>query len=111
VIDWDWGASGIWLTSDRDQSFTLSPAGEWGAYDPARDRGGGWRGLLSDDLIERLKAWNDEGDAYMGRGAHEHDDEQRTAYWARGIELAEDVQRQLGDAYEVHCRAPAAFRR
>lgn len=109
VIDWDWGASGIWTVLDPDEPFIATPGGRWGPFHGGQDRHRAWRGPLTGELIECLSAWNDEGDIFMGRHAHEHTDEERIAFWARGRDLAERVQEQLGDGYEVSCRTPDGF--
>lgn len=107
LIDWDWGATGIWM-GVPDETPASVPAGEGRPAVDSRDRHRAWRGLLSDHLIDALQAWNDDGDLFMGRRAHEHTDEDRVAFWARGRELAAQVQEQLGSEYEVRCRTPAA---
>lgn len=109
LIDWDWGATGIWTVGVAEESPGSVPAGEWRPAVGSRDRHRAWRGLLSDHLIEALQAWNDDGDLFMGRRAHEHNHEDRIAFWARGSELAAQVQEQLGSEYEVGCRTPAAY--
>jgi hypothetical protein len=76
------------------------------SYVPPRDRHRGWRGLLSDDLIDALQVWNARGEEVMGTDAHEHTNDDRAEFWARGQELAERVQLQLGPDYEVACRSP-----
>lgn len=111
VIDWDWGASGIWLVRVPEEPFTPTPSSEWGPYVPPRDRHHAWHGVLTDELIDAIQAWNDDGDRVMGRGAHEHADEDRITFWARGRELADHVQQQLGNEYEVHCRTPTGHLR
>jgi hypothetical protein len=109
LIDWDWGATGIWTVGSSEETPASVPAGEWRSAVGSRDRHRAWRGLLSDDLIDALQAWNDDGDLFMGRRAHEHTDEDRFAFWARGRELAARVQAQLGSEYEVRCGTPAAY--
>jgi hypothetical protein len=109
LIDWDWGASGIWTVRDPNERFTPATGGQWAPHQPPRDRHRPWRGRLSDDLIDRLQTWNDDGDVFMGRHAHQHTDADRTAFWRRGQELAEQVQAQLGHEYEVLCRTPPIF--
>lgn len=109
LIDWDWGATGIWSVTPPEETFAPTPRGEWRPFVSPRDRHRAWRGLLSDHLIDALQAWNDDGDLVMGRRAHEHTDEDRIAFWARGRELATQVQQQLGSEYEVLCRTPAAY--
>jgi len=71
---------------------------------PARQHA--WRGLLSNDPIDALQAWNDRGEEVMGSNAHEHSDADRAAFWARGRALAGDVQEQLGPGYDVVCQVP-----
>ena len=109
LIDWDWGATGIWTVDATAQTPAVVPAGERRLAVDSRDRHRDWRGLLSDQLIDALQAWNDDGDLFMGRRAHEHTDEDRVAFWARGRELAAQVQEQLGSEYPVRCRTPAAY--
>jgi hypothetical protein len=60
-------------------------------------------------LIDALQAWNDDGDLVFGREAHQHTEEDRIQFWARGRELADEVQQQLGSDYKVSCRIPAAY--
>jgi hypothetical protein len=103
LIDWDWGASGIWSVRGPDEDVVLSPGSTWGPHVPPSDRHQAWRGLLSDELIDELQAWNDHGDIVMGRNAHRRTEEERVAFWARGRQLAERVQQQLGHDYEVIC--------
>jgi hypothetical protein len=42
----------------------------------------------------------------MGSNAHQHSDADRAAFWARGHELAAEVQQQLGPGYDVVCQTP-----
>lgn len=111
LIDWDWDASGIWIVGATEEAAGPTPGGEWRADGAPRDRHRAWRGLITDRLLDTLQAWNDDGDLVMGRGAHEHTDEERITFWARGRELADEVQQQLGPDYEVRCRTPAAYLR
>jgi len=101
LIDWDFGATGIWGIRTAEEEIAHVPGGEWRPFVGPHDRNRGWQGLLSDQLLGALQAWNDDGDLVMGRRAHEHTDEDRVAFWALGRELAEEVQRQLGADYEV----------
>ena len=112
MIDWDWGATGIWSVRDPEHQCMPSPGGKWLPYtqSASEDRHRAWRGLLSDDLIEALQAWNDRGDEFMGRQAHEHSDLERAEFWADGERLGQRTQEQLGSRYEVICRTPASFR-
>jgi hypothetical protein len=65
LIDWDWGATGIWSISTPEE-LAARPAGDWRSYVPPLDRHTAWRGRLSDHLIDALQAWNDDGDLFMG---------------------------------------------
>jgi hypothetical protein len=106
VIDWDWGASGIWWVSTPEERAAPSRPGRWVAAPTEPDPHRAWRGLLSDDLIDTLQAWNDRGAEVMGGNHHKHSDADRAAFWACGQELAAEVQRQLGPGYDVVCRTP-----
>jgi hypothetical protein len=45
----------------------------------------------------------------MSSNGHQHTDEERVAFWARGRVLAAQVQEQLGPDHEVSCRTPPAY--
>lgn len=107
LIDWDWAATGIWTVSTPEELSALAPPGRRMSGTPPRDRA--WRGLLSDDLIDALQAWNDRGEEVMGSNADQHTDQERVKFWARGRDLAAQVQAQLGRDYEVACRTPSAY--
>ena len=108
LIDWDWGASGIWwVTRPEERAAPRRP--DPGAPESDRqERGTAWRDLLGDELLGALLAWNGRGEEVMGVDAHRYSDNDRAAFWQRGHELADEVQRQLGPEYEVICRAPRA---
>jgi hypothetical protein len=82
LIDWDWAASGIWLIRTGC------------AVEP--------RDLLSPELVDDLKRWNDEGDEIYGscstRGAVAA---WAAEFWSRAPGLAERVQDELGPDWEV----------
>jgi hypothetical protein len=110
LIDWDWAATGIWSVSTPEERSAPAPPGRW-MYDapPPNDRHRAWRGVLSDDLINRLQTWNDRGEDVMGSNAHQHTDQERVAFWAQGRALATQAQEQLGPDNEVSCRTPPAY--
>ena len=110
MIDWDWGAAGIWIVLTPEEMTAPRPGARLTAGRAPKDRHAAWRGLLSDELIDALQAWNDRGEEVMGMNGHGHSDEERVAFWARGRELATLVQQQLGSDYEVVCRTPKAYR-
>lgn len=111
VIDWDWGASGIWSVRAPDEPWMPPEAGGWVAHvrESDHDRHQAWRGVLSDDLIDALQAWNDRGAEVWGVRGHEHTDEERAEFWDQGSLLAAQTQQQLGSDYEVVCRIPNSF--
>lgn len=82
--------------------------GYWCLTHRPRTRHRAWRGLLSDDLIDALQAWNDRGEEVMGTHGHEHTNDERAEFWARGQELGVRAQQQLGPDYEVIWRTPEA---
>jgi hypothetical protein len=108
LIDWDWGATGIWWVTTPEERSAPARPGRWVFDAPPPDRHRAWRGLLSDDLIDALQAWNDRGEEVMGTHGHEHTNDERTEFWARGQELGVRAQQQLGPDYEVICRTPGA---
>jgi hypothetical protein len=111
LIDWDWGASGIWTVQEPDDRCAPREPGEWRAYvpPPDHDRHWAWRGLLSHDLIDALQAWNHHGAEVWGVHAHKHTDDERAEFWGSGRTLAAQVQEQLGSGYDVVYRIPERF--
>jgi hypothetical protein len=104
LIDWDWGARGIWTILSDEEISAPRPAGTWGPADllteearprPLHDK-------LSLDLLDALQKWNDHGGDLFGPQSAE-------ATWCAGIdavrslgeELAAWTQRELGPDYEV----------
>jgi hypothetical protein len=104
LIDWDWGAHGIWTILSPEEISAPRPAGRWGPADrltkearprPLHDK-------LSLDLLDALQKWNDHGGDLFGPQSDE-------ATWkagldgfrSRGAELAACTQRELGPDYEV----------
>ncbi len=84
LINWDYGASGIWLLpSDAD------------ACQPPL------RSVLSPDLFEDLKRWNDWGERLFNGRVIEPDQEQVTRREAVKLDLAERAQDELGEEWEV----------
>jgi hypothetical protein len=83
LIDWDWGASGIWLIGHSDSSRPLSD-------------------ILSVGLLDELKAWNDSADTATASGKRVPEDQGAIeTFWGRAIGLAERVQNELGLDWEV----------
>ena len=57
--------------------------------------------LLSGDLVSDLKAWNDTADSLFGGQVEEDDKQGIASFWSAADQLAERVQDQLGDGWEV----------
>jgi hypothetical protein len=110
VIDWDWGATGIWSVCASGDERAPTARSEWRAYNPQvdRDRHRAWRGPLSDDLIEALQAWNDRGEEVRGTQAHKYTDDERAEFWVQGRMLAARTQDELGSDYQVVYRTQRA---
>jgi hypothetical protein len=95
LIDWDYGAHGIWWILTKQEKQAPAPAGYWrGTPSPGwHDRRRPWSDRLSTELLDDLQAWN---------SACEDDSVDTRALQERGCELAIRVQDQLGqDGWEV----------
>ena len=94
LIDWDYGAHGIWRVLSKEEKEGPALTGRWSGAPPP---GGGprprpWSDRLSAGLLDDLRAWNDDcedgGDVGVLR--------------QRGRDLAVRVQEELGmDGWEV----------
>jgi len=82
LIAADLESSGIWSIGPKD-NCALRPSE-----------------LLDAVLISDLKAWNDSADPLFG-GKTEADEEARATFWVTADQLADRVQKQLGDDWEV----------
>ena len=100
LIDWDLGASGIWLIVDWRQQRASAQDGE----EPELvGFGGPWSDVLPADLLAALQDWNDAAEEFSrpestpaaGRL------QRKAALRQRGRELAERVQDELGAEWEV----------
>jgi hypothetical protein len=104
LIDWDWGAHGIWTILSAEEIAAPPPAGRWAPADALTEqaRRRPWSDKLSLDLLDELQKWNDHGGDLFGPRSDE-------ATWkagldgfrSRGAELAACTQRELGPDYEV----------
>ncbi len=94
LIDWDWGADGLWLVRWPDEAATERPgATRWGD-------------LLSAGLRSDLQRWNDDS-GEVGRRRAEPDE--IGGLERRGPGLAIRVQGELGPAWEVLYAAGGAW--
>ena len=94
LIDWDYGAHGIWWVLTKEEKEAPAPPGHWsGTPRPDLDRPRPWSDRLSRALLDDLQAWND---------AWEASDADAAMLQRRGKDLAGRVQEELGtDGWEV----------
>jgi hypothetical protein len=111
LVDWDWGASGIWRVSTREDLLAAPPAGTWTGTPPApAARLRAWSDLLSDELLDDLQQWNDDYGRAERRAILGSD--QPAALMERGRLLAIRVQSELGtEDWEVLYRSGATIYR
>jgi hypothetical protein len=105
LVDWDWGAHGIWSISTAEERAAPAPPGRWGPPDPVAEaaRPRPWSGKLSTGLLDALQEWNDQCGELFRRGGPD-DAAWRTeadAALSHAVELAAWTQRELGLGYEV----------
>ena len=95
LIDWDYGACGIWWVLTRQEKEAPAPGGPWtGAASPhQQQRVRAWSDRLTSGLLDDLQVWNDAwGSA----------DADTRALHERGRDLAVRVQDELGtEGWEV----------
>ncbi len=108
LIDWDWGADGIWTILSPEELAAPAPTGTWlsherPASEPAPRRP--WSDKLSAGLLDALKEWNNQGGRLFHYAEPELDEQdgekQIAAFHSRAAELAARTQRELGPDYEV----------
>lgn len=56
MIDWDWGAAGIWIVLTPEEMTAPGLGARLTAGGAPKDRHAAWRGLLSEELIDALQA-------------------------------------------------------
>lgn len=94
LIDWDYGAHGIWWVLTRQELQARGPHGRPGSTAPAAQPAQAmpWRDRLSGALLDDLQRWNDA----CANGAADR------RLLERGRDLAIRVQDELGaDGWEV----------
>jgi hypothetical protein len=103
LIDWDWGSGGIWWSSASVERPPNS-RGRLVQSAPGFDERTTWREIgITDDLLDKLQAWNDWGDHVLGSLRRAPKEEEVGRFWAAGHELAAEVQERIGPEYEVIC--------
>jgi hypothetical protein len=105
LIDWDYGAHGIWRVLTRQEKEAPAPGGRWSGAAPPREqrRIRAWSDRLTSDLLDDLQEWNDAwGTA----------DADTRALQERGRDLAIRAQDELGtDGWEVLYKMDGQVRR
>jgi hypothetical protein len=106
LIDWDWGADGIWTIHSPEE--LAAPTRAFLSYRrpvSAQALRRPWSDKLSTGLLDALKEWNDHGGRLFHYAEPELDEQdgekQIAAFHSRGAELAGWTQRELGPDYEV----------
>ncbi|MHB8296194.1 MAG: hypothetical protein ACYDH5_16560 [Acidimicrobiales bacterium] len=84
LVAWDWEADGIWLVAARDGGQPVS-----------------WHDLVSIELSNDLREWNDSADELYGPGGGTSSAEREASFWQHGRELAFRAQAELGPGWEV----------
>jgi hypothetical protein len=105
LIDWDYGAHGIWWVLTRQEKEAPAPAGRWSGEAPAaqQQRRRPWSDRLTSELLDDLQEWNDAWDS---------NDVDSRVLQQRGRELAIRVQDELGTAgWEVLYKIDSQIRR
>jgi hypothetical protein len=101
LIAFDYQADGIWLVATKEE--IEAPYEGWSRLTREQHRPTShrpWGDLLSDQLIDDLKAWNDSWDFTIVQDDEE--DVPEEVLYERGRELAIRVQGELGtDGWEV----------
>jgi hypothetical protein len=109
LIDWDYGAHGIWWVLTKQEMEAPPPGGRWtGEASPRkRERIRAWSNGLTTELLDDLQEWNDAWDT--------NDPEllSRTrTLQERGRDLAIRVQDELGtEDWEVLYKLDGQVRR
>jgi hypothetical protein len=94
LVEWDYGADGIWILPELAISKGAVSSHRCGH--PLK-----WAELLSKSLVESLQAWNDMGEEVYGGPRNLSAPEKIQPYRAAGKVLAEQAQRELGDEWDV----------
>jgi hypothetical protein len=102
LVDWDWGADGLWSVRSREERHAPTPTG--GKRERVRPLANRqrrpWSDLLSDELLDALQAWNDACGERAWRPPEDRTAEDELLE-RRKVVLAERVQEELGGDWEV----------
>src|ERR1039458_7823495 len=62
LIDWDYGAHGIWWVLTKEEKEEPAPPGQWSEARPSERSHAArpWSGRLTSELLDDLQAWNDD---------------------------------------------------
>jgi hypothetical protein len=104
LIDWDYGAHGIWQVLTKEEKEAPAPPGRWGGVAPSHPpQRGPWSDRLSSELLSDLQEWNDAWDS---------NDADIRSLQELGRDLAIRVQDELGtDGWEVLYKMEGQVRR
>jgi hypothetical protein len=97
LIAWDWEADGVWWLPVRSGTGRSEDRTENTIRKPHA-----WSDLLSAELIDALKMWNDSADSLYGPKSDPTGmEEAKVKFWESGRRLAERVQSELGPQWQV----------
>jgi hypothetical protein len=102
LVAFDWGASGIWLLDTPEEAAPRRL--RTGDPDLEQRRLPPWSELVSQQLLNDLQRWNDDQDD-TGRIGRAPDTVFEREIEERARALAERVQNELGDSWEVFYRS------
>jgi len=102
LIDWDFGAHGIWKILSPAEMAAPPPPGRSGPAPAQITRPRPWRDLLSSALLEALQEWNDTGEMLLGgRRRSLASESEMAGFYARAAELGQRSQQELGTDHAV----------
>lgn len=106
LIDWDWGAHGIWtIPSGEDLAPPVRALLVRDLPRNGEPRPRPWSDKLPEKLLDALQAWNDIGERLFHYGEPDRDaadqQKQEAEFRRRAEQLAAWTQRELGPEYEV----------
>jgi hypothetical protein len=97
LIAWDWEADGVWWLPVRSGTGRSEDRTENTIRKPHA-----WSDLLSAELIDALKMWNDSADLLYGPKSDPTGmEEAKVKFLESGRRLAERVQSELGPQWQV----------
>jgi hypothetical protein len=111
VVDWDWGADGLWSVRSREERHApAATGGQWVAYRrQSTPVPRPWGEILSNELLDALQSWNDAcGERELRPPRHRTAEDELLEQ--RKVFLAGRVQQELGGDWEVLYTSHGAWR-